>query len=243
MAFSSPTDRGTAVLATADASFAFSPASNCTPGALIVVCLALDNAGTLGAGAFVSIEDSLGNAWSVDGNAIFDPGAASEGVQSVIAWTLQDVGQITTSTTITATFSASAKACATVSEVQGTVPEPADNGGPGSGANTDVPSVTTASLASGQFLVACCGSESANDFTGDGDTTNGSWSSQQAAGTGSGLTGMSLTSQYKILSGTGAQTYNPTKEFAADCVLAWVSFAEGAAPANGPRDLLLLRAG
>jgi hypothetical protein len=83
------------------------------------------------------------------------------------------------------------------------------------------PSVTTFSdPASGELVLGLVVIEGPSDdsYTSDADTTNGSWSSPGSSGTtgGNAITNVTLRSQYKIVSASGPQTFNPTLGTARD---------------------------
>ena len=91
----------------------------------------------------------------------------------------------------------------------------------GASATTTTPSITTASLATSTVLVSgvFINGPNGDTWTEDNDTLNGTWSSGKAI-TGpsitNGHTGGNATSnyserlQYKITTGSGTQTFNPT---------------------------------
>lgn len=221
------TDRGVGGNNTTGLTIAIVPASNLTAGALAVLVLAYDNSATGGADPYVSIADNLGNTWTSRQNALYDPGAAAAGVTLRIFTTPQDVGTLTTGSTITVTFSPTTVAKAwTLMEFTGSVGKPEyQTGGKNTGSATGAPTVTTSSIPNATAVVGAGGSESTNAWVGDADTSNGSWSTQQTAGYGTGTSGMAVTSQRKIVTATAAQTYNPTQT-SADCILAWISVGE-----------------
>lgn len=224
------TDRGSGNHNTAATSVAISPTSNCTAGAMIVLCLAYDNAGSGGADPYSSISDGLGNTWTPQVAGLYDPGAASAGVTERIFTTTQNAGTILTSTVITVSFGSS-----TPTAKSWVIHEVSSNATGGSvtigssatlpGAATGTPTITTSSLTSGDMVIGMGAAESGDTWAGDADTTNGSWSTHQHNAAGTGATGMSITSQRKIVTATATQTYNPTLT-SADCMLAWLQIIE-----------------
>lgn len=207
-------------------------------GSLGAFGISLDNAGSGGSNAVVPTTaiDSVGNTWTRRQSAIHDPGAASAGVELAI-YTCDIVVAITTSTTLVLNFGTTVTAKAvSIHEVLSDLSTKRPRyktGGIGTGAGTGTPTVTTASITNGNMVIGVGGAESASTWTGDGDTTNGSWSSQQAVGFGTGNSGMSVTSQRKVVTATATQTYNPTLT-SADCILAWIEIEE--------RDILTMKA-
>jgi hypothetical protein len=224
------TDRGSGNNNVSGTSIVITPGSNFTAGSIAIVCVACDNSGASGADPFSSITDSVGNRWNRIANALYDPGAASAGVSLWIFWSHMTVAALTTGNTITVTINTAAVAKAwTLQEVTtdlGGLYRPEVSGsGVNTGAASGTPTVTTESLNSGDCIIGCGGAESGNTWAGDADTTNGSWSTQQSNAAGTGATGMSITSQGKIVTASGTQTYNPTLT-SADVILAWVSVKE-----------------
>lgn len=97
------------------------------------------------------------------------------------------------------------------------------------GASTSTPTVTTDSIPSGGVVIGAGAAETNTSWTGDSDTSDGSWSTaqQKTASHGSGdLYSQSLTTQYKVVTSSGTQTYNPTLGAAKDCILVWVAYYE-----------------
>jgi hypothetical protein len=225
------TDRGTGSNNSSSTSMTFAPSSNMTAGALGVLCIALDNAGASGstAAAPTSFIDAKGNTWTRRQDAIFDPGAASAGVELAI-YTATLTAALLTSDTSTINWASAVSVGAkawTLREITAGANKFASyvSGGVNTGATTGTPTVTTGSITSGDCVIGAGGAESADTWAGDADTTNGSWSTHQHTGVGSGNSGMSVTSQAKVVNATGTQTYNPTLT-SADCILAWIQVTE-----------------
>lgn len=240
----SGTDRGTYDDTVSDTTTAVSPASNFTPGALAVLCASWNNSESGGSDPFSSIVDNLGNTWTRRTTALYDPGAANAGIVGGIFTCPQDVAPITTSTVITLTFSTN------VAASSGTFREMASDAGlvefvtgdVNAGANTDTPTVTTSSIASGHAVVGALHAEiNLSSLTGDADTSNGSWSAAQKNGTGVGAAAAATLSQYKVTTGTATQTFNPTLT-AADCILSWIELQEVVVAFRAPKPLAILQA-
>jgi hypothetical protein len=68
--------------------------------------------------------------------------------------------------------------------------------------------------------------EASAAVTGDSDTTNGVWTSQQYISVGSGVAGQGISTQTKATTGTGAQTYNTSTAAAQDWGVIWALFNE-----------------
>jgi hypothetical protein len=222
------TDRGSGSHNTSGTSFTLNVASNCTAGATIVLCLSADNSASGGTVEnFTSVTDSIGNQWSEIRTGVYDPGAASAGVQIAQYMTRQGVGTIQTGTTITVTLGNATVAKAwTCHEVSGSVGYARLIAtGVNTGAASGTPTVTTSSVTDGDAVIGWGGAESADTWAGDADTTNGTWSTHQHAAAGTGASGMSITSQAKVVTATATQTYNPTLT-SADVILGWTQFRE-----------------
>lgn len=72
---------------------------------------------------------------------------------------------------------------------------------------------TAAGLVAGDIVFGMTANETRGTITGDSDTTNGSWAAQttvRSATSGSDATCVSVVGQYKVVTATGAQTYNVT---------------------------------
>lgn len=226
------TDRGSGTHGSSGLTFTLSPASNFTAGALAVLSLAADNSAFGGStNNIVGVTDSLGNTWTKRQSPLYDPGAASAGVQGAIFTSPQNGGTLQTSTVITVEFADNTTAKAwTLMEVTGNNPSYV-TGGVGTGSATASPTVTTGSITNGRMVIAALCNEYGTEqtVTEDSDTTNGSWSTQQTAEVGSEAFGITVASQRKVVSATATQTYNPTLGVSSDCICAWIEIQESVA--------------
>lgn len=225
------TDRGTGLNNASSSSFICTPTSTIPVNSAGVLFVAVDNTGAGGAAGNLpaSVTDSVGNIWTRQLNPTYDPGAASAGVET--AWYVcQSLTTALTSAnnvTLTLGNAATAKVYA-FHEIT-----PSDNskkisyvtGAAGTGAASGTPSVPTSSITSGDIVIGGGGSESSDTWVGDADTTNGTWSVHQHVAAGTGTSGMSLTTQRKIVTATATQTYNPTLT-SADQILSWIRLTE-----------------
>lgn len=227
------TDRGTGTHNTAATSFTGSPGSNLTAGAMAVMVIASDNAGTLGAlMATFTVTDTKGNTWTRRQSPLNDPGAAGQGVEGAIFTTPQNGGALTTGDTITVSFSDSptAKTWTLMEVTAGAGNEVAyvtGNIGTG-GTGTSSPTITTGTITDANMVIGALFLESgaSTTITEDSDTTNGSWSTQQQAKIGSAAAGTCAASQRKVVTATATQTYNPTLSVSPDLALAWIELRE-----------------
>lgn len=228
------TDRGTGSDNTAALTFTLSPASNFSSGTLAVLVVAVDNADTRGeAHSTFTVTDTSGNTWTLRISPLYDPGAASTGIEGAIFTTAQNGGTLTTGTTITVTFDASTTAKAwTLMEVAPTSGYAITyvTGASGAGIATNTPSITTGSITSGNMVIGGMFNEygTTQVVTEDADTSNGSWSTQQTAAVGSAASGITVASQRKVVTATATQTYNPTLSLFSDVIMGWIELSETA---------------
>lgn len=221
------TSRGTGTHNAGASSFTLSPGSDfSSSGSMAVLCIAADNSSSGGdTNDFGSVTDTLGNTWTLRQAPLQDPASTNAGVQGAIYTTPQNGGKLVTSTTITVNFGSSPVAKAwTLTEVTGTGPTFV-TGGNGTGSNTGTPTVTSGSIAINDMIVGAGFKEGPDNWTGDSDTTNGSWSTKQSNGLIGSTTGIGVVSQCKTVTSAGTQTYDPTCT-ASDVVLAWIEIAE-----------------
>lgn len=225
--------RGTGGNNTSANTITCTPTNTINVGTTGVLCIALDNAGAAGSAAVAptSVTDNEGNIWTRRASAIYDPGAASAGVETAmyVAENLA-VTLVGATDNLVLDFGTAVLAKAycfweiSSNNQYGGFAQFVSTGN-GTGAASAAPTVTTASVTQGNCVIGMGGAESANTWTGDADTTNGSWSSQQATGFGTGTSGMSITSQTKVVTVSATQTYNPTLT-SADQILSWMILTE-----------------
>lgn len=217
-----------------------------TTGSIAVLCVAADNSGTSGSTANLPVTptDTQSNTWVQQKTGINDPGTANQGTETSIYTSVLTHGLALTDT-ITLSYGTSVPAkCWVLYEFA-----PASSGSmtyvtggigtTGAGiAQTASPTITTSSIASGDYVVGLVGAEGLATGTlgftipGDADTTNGNWSIQTSIGTGGLGASMFLATQYKKVTAAGAQTYNPTYAQAADCLASWIEINDSS-PTGG----------
>lgn len=237
------TDRGTGSNNSSSTTTTLSPASNFSAGSIAVLVISADN--SVGGGAtenFTSVTDTLGNTWIEQNTLVYDPGTTNAGVQGAFYTTNQGGGTLQTSTTITITFADATQVEAwTLIEVAPSAGNTVSvvNSGDGTGSATTTPTVTTGSITNTNMVIGGLFNEqgSAQVVTGDLDTTNGTWSIQQTTGIGSGASGQTISSQYKVVTATATQTFNPTLLTSSDVILGWIELQEVAAPVTGGKFL------
>jgi hypothetical protein len=207
-------DRGTGANSNSEASTTITPGSNFTTGATGILCWHGDNAVNSASNTPTSITDSAGNIWYRRGVAPTSGAGANTGVETAVYTAILNNG-LTTGGSMVMTYTTAnvvAKAW-TLTEAN---PGTAGNivlfkgyGGTTQGNSTGQQG-TSAIINIGDMIFATNGAESADTYTGDSDTTNGTWSTKQSIGTGTGASGMSTMSQYKIQTTVPSiQTYDP----------------------------------
>lgn len=83
--------------------------------------------------------------------------------------------------------------------------------GSSSGISAGGTPTATTSVGTGDLVIGTVGYEQTTAVTGDSDTTNGSWSTAVKSTTaGTTAAAISVANQYKIVTATGSQTFNPT---------------------------------
>lgn len=195
-----------------ESTLAVVPASNCTAGALLVLCASYDNSVVGGGDPYSSIADTKSNTWTSRQNALNDPGSADQGVAMRIFTTPQAGGTLTTGDTITITYSTTTVARSwTLTEFTGAGGTPTYLTGAVETSTTGSPTITSSSLTNGDGILAVVGREgNVPTPVPDSDTTNGSWSTAQESGVGVTEAGSEIQSQYKIVTADGTQSYDPT---------------------------------
>lgn len=189
-------------------------------GDWLVICVAADNSYPPGAPSLLpEMSDTAGNTYVSRALNTNDPGAANEGV-TVGIWTAPITTAITDGS-ITGNCSPDTPAKAIV--VQRVTPSFGRTvgfssvGSPTVGRNSNV-SRTTPSIPEEYTLFFAVAVETLNAVTGDTDTINGAWGDiyTAVANTGTANTSQSIGAQYKTVTATGTQTWNPS----------WVSIAD-----------------
>lgn len=209
-------------------------------GAWLLVCVAADNAGTSGAAALSStLTDSAGNVYALQSLTNRTAGAENDGTTLGI-W-LARVTTALSSGTITASFSPNATSKAmTIKQI---VTAPGEwvsvlaVGAGFTGSGTAF-SASAVSVTSGYTIFGATALEQSTAATADSDTTNGSWSTAHtaSASTGTNSTSQSVSSQQKLVTATGNQTYNTSSGSTRD----WAVNTLILAPTPARRTLLVM---
>ncbi len=212
--------------------------------------VAADNAGTSGVSATsATITDAAGNTWTRRSETNYTPGGVVSDGTTLSIFTAPITSTLS-SATITVNFSPDVTAKAAV--LKKITPDTGhtirfDSVGPGvTGTSTGLSSGNV-SVASGYVFFGFVGGERNSGFTGDGDTTNGSWAANQsaAANTGAGTTSQGISGQSKITNASGNQSYDPTTGGATDAALNYVILYQvinAAFAVTGPTDVAAIHA-
>lgn len=228
-------NRGTGTHNTGASSFTLSPGSNFAAGDTAVLCVAADNSSSGGAtNDFTTVTDSLGNTWTKRQSPVFDNGAASAGVQGAIFDCYQNVGTLQTSTVITVNFGSSPVAktwtLTGVTPAAGKQAKFRTGGDKAAGATgTAATSGASATISVGEVSVFAIFIEAGTTqtCTGDGDTTNGTWSALQYAEIGSTTSGSCIASQAKLqTTANSTQTHDVTLGISSDYHSSYAVYVE-----------------
>lgn len=223
--------RGTGTDATSGTTIAVLPSGTIAVGSMGVLVLAIDNAGSGGSTSAspASFTDAKSNTWTRRINPIYDPAGVSAGVETAY-YTAPITSALLSSDSSTITFAGGVSVASSAWAFWEAIPTTGFelsyvSGATGTGAASGTPTVTTSSITSGDVVIGGGGAESADTWAGDADTTNGTWATHQHTAAGTGATGMSVTTQSKVVTATATQTYNPTLT-SADQILGWIQLTE-----------------
>ncbi len=211
------------------------PTNSFSGGTMAVFVFAYDNSGASGADPFTystaNISDNAGSIWYMAADGLYDPGAASAGATIKIFYSYQERGPLLNDSTNSLHINFTGTAPTAKAGVFIQVTPSAGffplfvSAGVSVGSGTGTPTVTTGSITSGNIVVGGAAFEGVDTYAGDADTTNGTWSTKQSTSIGATTSAMSVLGQYKVVTGTATQTFNPTLT-SADGLLGWASFTE-----------------
>lgn len=203
-------------------------------GNYLIAKLALDNSGTNGAAVTLGVTDPRSNTWTIAGPANQDPGAANAGVTCYMAYARVD-NAYSDGDDVTFNYGGvSTPAKAIVVEewtgIDTTTPiVVAVTTATGSGTS---PSIARTPTAADQLVLTALAVEGpATDvITQDDDTTDGTWQVLSKLGTtnATATNNVTIHGAAKQVSGTSAQTWNPTLGTSRD----WAALALVLAPAS-----------
>jgi hypothetical protein len=223
------TQAGTGTSTTSSTTFSLSPTVSFSVNDTIVVCSAYDNLATGTAPYISSVTDSKSNTYT--GNGIKTSGGTGSDRATCAIYSANITTALSTSDTITITFTGSITAKAVVFYKVSTAS--------GKKANRRVlatlaPSANITSLTrisqsmvSGEAVIMALAIEDTATVTGDSDTLAGSWSSSYSiSAVGASATeSMQIFTQTKIVNAGGSQTWN-TSFSSADTAAVYAIFEE-----------------
>jgi hypothetical protein len=226
-------DRGISSNATNQASTAMSPSGTIAAGSTGILMITADPAAGNAINLPTSITDSKSNVWklwlwNISNNI------ANAGVEIAMYVCVPLTTSLLNTDNVTVTYTGvnvTAK-CWAFYEItpatSGNIILPMVRPSTSSIANTTSPTlVVDQNIVVGNATVAFVGSESADNWTADTDALNGSWSTPQRVAQGTGATGMTLLTEYKVqTTANSPQTFNPTQTPTSTCGLGVASFAE-----------------
>lgn len=208
-------DRGVGGNNASEASTVMSPASNLAAGSFGILCVTADNSNGSSGNFPSSVVDTAGNTWRA--YPTVNSGGATNANFDRVIYTSDLPNGLTSAGSLTVTYTATAVVAKTWTFTEVVPATAGDIILIRGSANTAASATGTPTLNSvpgaivGDFVLGLGAAESADTWTGDADTTNGSWSTMQHTGVGAGATGMSIITQWKITTtASGGQTYNPT---------------------------------
>ena len=216
-----------------------SAGSNYTSGATLVLFIIYSNSDASGKDLYTGISDDRGNTWISRTDIVQSPlSSMDDGVVMRCFSTNQDSSAIQSGDTIKIDFSS------TISTYIGVLYQITSvntitykDAGSNSQTTSLYPSITTSTLSLNDIVLAATGGNFNGVRNADSDTTNGSWSTDEKDGI-DGPPSMEYISQYKIITGSGAQTYNPTftndgSESGIEIVSGWIAFTEDVPTPSG----------
>lgn len=208
------TPRGTVTHNTSSSSFAITFPQAMSAGSTGALCVAIDNPANGGTNLAASVTDSAGNVWvrAADRTNAVSAGLGSEEAMYIATYLSFPI-TTSPSTTVTVTWTGNSTAkTAAIWELTASAGNWIQGPINSSGAvfTSAAPTFTTLNaISNGHAVLAMAGIENHDQWSDDTGSTNGTWSTSQHTGVGSTTTGMSIISQYKIVTGTATQTYTP----------------------------------
>lgn len=160
----------------------------------------------------------------------YDPGSAEAGT-TLYVWRL-DIVVAKTATNAQIVFSnITNQAACVIYKIQASAGTVAVRStGAGATGNSAAPTITATSVGNGDTIFGAISIETDDVVTADSDTSNGSWSTQQTIchDTGADAVTETIAVQYKTVTATANQTYNPTLGTARDYAINYLVIYESA---------------
>lgn len=207
-----------------------------TVGNYLIAYWAIDNSGLNGAATVTTITDPRSNTWTLLTAANNDPGAANAGITCRVAY-CKVVNPYSNGDDLTWDYNDNTTAKAIMvtewSGIHGTSPIAVAQT-QSTGASTTPASAAKTPGTAGQMFFAAWAVEgpSADTVTEDSDTTDGSWVTltRLSTVTGTAASNTTINAAYKLVTGTTAQTYNPTAGTSRDWAMCAVIFDTATVP-------------
>ncbi len=227
---------GSGTNTTNDADQTITPTDNSATGKLLIMYVAYENANISGGDTYISIRDSYGNAWTEIFSVVNSSGTINDGTVMRSFSTMQDQNGLTTSDSILLSFSTTIEALVhIIYEVDSTniltITDSSSTSGTGSS-----PTITTNTIDNNNIVICAFGRNSSGTITDDADTSNGSWSAGISKTKVATYLTQELHSQYKVVTASATQTYNPTIDTRIDSIynLGWVEIHEDSSVTSSP---------
>lgn len=223
------TDIGSVANVTSETSSVLTTDTVAPVGTTIILRIASNNSGSSGAAPTMSVSDSAGNTYTLRTSGLADPGAANAGV-ATWTYTAPVTTQLPVGGTITMTYGTATTAKAAQAECwtglrNASIVAVAESAITGTNPGT-APAATITPTASGQLVYVHLAAEgiAGDTFTGDSDTTAGSWAAltAQASADATRTNNVYTKGQYKIVTGTTTQNWAATitsADFAGDIIV------------------------
>lgn len=225
---------GTGTNTTNDADQTITPTDNSATGKLLIMYVAYENAGVGGGDTYISIKDSYENAWTEIFSVVNSSGTINDGTVMRSFSTMQDQNGLTTSDSILLSFSTTIEALVyIIYEVDSTniltITDSSSTSGTGSS-----PTITTNTIDNNNIVICAFGRNSSGEIIDDADTSDGSWSTGISKTKFAAFLTQELHSQYKVVTASATQTYNPTITTDSIYNLGWVEIHEDSSVTSSP---------
>lgn len=189
-------------------------AASITVGNTLLAYVAVDNSGTNGAEPGLTVSDPRSNVWTQVGSTVLnDPGNANAGTTLYVYECAVVTNTYTNGDDITFTWgTGSPPAKAIIIEEWTRIGPIAAAASTATGSSTS-PSVSSTPTGPRQLMLGVLSVEgpAGDTYTADPDPIEGLWAAVTRLGSGGTTTSaQTIARQYKVVSGTAAQTFNPT---------------------------------
>lgn len=225
---------GTGTNTTNDADQIITPTDNSATGKLLIMYVVYENANIGGGDTYISIKDSYENAWTEIFSVVNSSGTINDGTVMRSFSTMQDQNGLTTSDSILLSFSTTIEALVyIIYEVDSTniltITDSSSTSGTGSS-----PTITTNTIDNNNIVICAFGRNSSGIIIDDADTSDGSWSTGLSKTKFATDLTQELHSQYKVVTASATQTYNPTITTNSIYNLGWVEIHEDSSVTSSP---------